>query len=324
VNCPQCEAPLLNLPTCPACGLASEEVRSKTAASTAIPLAQRVDPSSLVTIAACSTRAEAERVSAHLQAGGVTVYDGVLCGWVSPSTEAIPLLIDPEELPRAQAFLSTLPDPATGGEGESADELFDQLFAGAPIPAVPATPAENSREVPAVAEGTAEESAETESTDELFNQLFAAAPIPAVPATPETVPVEPIAEPVAEPVAEAPADEPLDELFTALFAEASRVLTPGSVPEPSRVAVPSLAPSAPAPVLPPPESPRALESKLSGLMDDRDVPGWTINPAHHPDVLAFIREHSDNALFLKRAKALQENRAHYYETMRSRELAQDQ
>jgi hypothetical protein len=72
-------------------------------------------------------------------------------------------------------------------------------------------------------------------------------------------------------------------------------------------------------VVVPVHSVRTLESKLSALMDDHDTPGWTVNPAMHPDVLAFIEEHSHNREFMKRAKALQENRASYYATMRAKE-----
>ena len=70
-----------------------------------------------------------------------------------------------------------------------------------------------------------------------------------------------------------------------------------------------------------PDDLRTLEAKLSALMDDQDVPGWDINPAHHPDVEAFIEEHSNNAMFVKKARALQENRASYYEAMKGREVS---
>lgn len=64
---------------------------------------------------------------------------------------------------------------------------------------------------------------------------------------------------------------------------------------------------------------RSLESKLSCLMDDMDVPGWTVNPAFRSEVEAFIEAHSSNPVFVKKARALQENRAHYFTTMRARE-----
>lgn len=85
------------------------------------------------------------------------------------------------------------------------------------------------------------------------------------------------------------------------------------------------APSVPAPAAPLPAEPpqtshvRGLESKLSCLMDDMDVPGWTVNPAFRSEVEAFIEAHSNNPVFLKKARALQENRGHYYTTMRARE-----
>jgi hypothetical protein len=78
-------------------------------------------------------------------------------------------------------------------------------------------------------------------------------------------------------------------------------------------------PTMPAEVVIPGDSVRTLESKLSALMDEHDTPGWTVNPAMHPDVMAFIEDHSANTAFMKRAKALQENRASYYATMRAKE-----
>ncbi len=62
---------------------------------------------------------------------------------------------------------------------------------------------------------------------------------------------------------------------------------------------------------------RALESHLSCLMDDMDIPGWKVNPAFHPDVNAFIQAHAENEAFLKKAQALQQNRAKYFATMRA-------
>jgi hypothetical protein len=72
---------------------------------------------------------------------------------------------------------------------------------------------------------------------------------------------------------------------------------------------------------PPRDDLRTLESRLSALMDDHDTPGWDVNPAHHPEVEAFIEEHSNNAMFVKKARALQENRASYYEAMKGRETS---
>ena len=66
---------------------------------------------------------------------------------------------------------------------------------------------------------------------------------------------------------------------------------------------------------------RSLEATLSALMDDKDMPGWEVNPAYHPDVEAFIEEHSNNSMFVKKARALQENRASYYEAMKGRETS---
>jgi hypothetical protein len=65
----------------------------------------------------------------------------------------------------------------------------------------------------------------------------------------------------------------------------------------------------------------ALQSQLSTLMDQYDTPGWTVNPAHHPDVNAFIQQHASDGVFLRNALALQANRARYHDTMRRREEA---
>ena len=70
--------------------------------------------------------------------------------------------------------------------------------------------------------------------------------------------------------------------------------------------------------LSPKEYLRALESKVSALMDDHDTPGWKVNPAYHPEVNAFIDSHADQPTFVKSARSLQQNRAKYYATMRAR------
>ena len=64
---------------------------------------------------------------------------------------------------------------------------------------------------------------------------------------------------------------------------------------------------------------RLLEAHLSALIDARDTPDWTINPAYHPDVLAFIQAYSNNSGFMQKAKALQVNRAQYFAKMRAHE-----
>lgn len=88
-------------------------------------------------------------------------------------------------------------------------------------------------------------------------------------------------------------------------------------------------PPAPSPVwepanqteLDPQEYVRALESKLSALMDDHDTPDWKVNPAFHPEVTAFIQSHANNAAFLKKAQSMQQNRAKYFATMRQQAQA---
>ncbi|GIW78528.1 MAG: hypothetical protein KatS3mg105_0335 [Gemmatales bacterium] len=70
--------------------------------------------------------------------------------------------------------------------------------------------------------------------------------------------------------------------------------------------------------LPPGETLRSLESKLSALMDEHDTPGWTVNPAFHPEVNAFIERYAHYAAFVKRARFLQQNRSKYYATMREK------
>jgi len=58
-----------------------------------------------------------------------------------------------------------------------------------------------------------------------------------------------------------------------------------------------------------------LMGQLSALMDSLDGPDWTINPAYHPDVNAFIQKHGGNLHFVTKARALQRNRAPYYGKM---------
>jgi hypothetical protein len=69
--------------------------------------------------------------------------------------------------------------------------------------------------------------------------------------------------------------------------------------------------------LTPEEYVRALESKLSALIDAKDLPGWTVNPAFDPEVAAFIQSHAQNAAFLKKAQAMQQNRASYFAAARA-------
>src|SRR5271165_5726541 len=71
--------------------------------------------------------------------------------------------------------------------------------------------------------------------------------------------------------------------------------------------------------LTPEEYVRALESKLSAIIDDKHVAGWQVNPAFDPEVTAFIQSHAHNAAFLKKAKALQQNRASYFAAARAQE-----
>ncbi len=63
----------------------------------------------------------------------------------------------------------------------------------------------------------------------------------------------------------------------------------------------------------------ALVSKLSALIDAKEVPGWTVNPAFDPEVQAFIQAHAGNSLFLRKAQALQQNRARYFAAARVQE-----
>lgn len=62
---------------------------------------------------------------------------------------------------------------------------------------------------------------------------------------------------------------------------------------------------------------RLLEAHLSALIDARDAPGWTINPAYHPDVMAFIQQYANNSGFVQKARAMQQNRAQFYARMRT-------
>jgi hypothetical protein len=59
-----------------------------------------------------------------------------------------------------------------------------------------------------------------------------------------------------------------------------------------------------------------LMGQLSALMDSLDGPDWTINPAYHPDVNAYILKHAgSHNQFVTKARALQRNRAPYYGKM---------
>lgn len=69
--------------------------------------------------------------------------------------------------------------------------------------------------------------------------------------------------------------------------------------------------------LTPEEYVRALECKLSAIIDAKDVPGWNVNPAFDPEVTTFIQSHAHNAAFLKKAQSLQQNRARYFAAARA-------
>ncbi len=60
---------------------------------------------------------------------------------------------------------------------------------------------------------------------------------------------------------------------------------------------------------------QVLLGQLSALMDSRDEEDWTINPAFHPEVNAYIETHANFPQFITRARALQKNRAPYYGKM---------
>ncbi|MBL8797104.1 MAG: hypothetical protein JNM56_24600 [Planctomycetia bacterium] len=65
---------------------------------------------------------------------------------------------------------------------------------------------------------------------------------------------------------------------------------------------------------------RLLESQVSALIDSKDTPDWKVNPAFHPDVIAFIQKHANNIGFVQKAQALQRNRAKYFATIRQQLL----
>ncbi|MBL8793699.1 MAG: hypothetical protein JNM56_07335 [Planctomycetia bacterium] len=67
--------------------------------------------------------------------------------------------------------------------------------------------------------------------------------------------------------------------------------------------------------LTPQEVIHVLIGQLSALMDSKDSADWTINPAFHPEVNAFIARHASNPQFVNKARALQKNRAPYYAKM---------
>jgi len=69
------------------------------------------------------------------------------------------------------------------------------------------------------------------------------------------------------------------------------------------------------------ETLRFLEAQVSALIDSKDVPDWKVNPSFHPDVMAFIQQHANNAGFVQKAQGLQRNRAKYFATIRAQQLA---
>jgi hypothetical protein len=69
------------------------------------------------------------------------------------------------------------------------------------------------------------------------------------------------------------------------------------------------------------ETLKFLESQISALIDSKDVADWKVNPAFHPDVMAFIQKNANNVGFVQKAQALQRNRAKYFATMRAQALA---
>jgi hypothetical protein len=68
------------------------------------------------------------------------------------------------------------------------------------------------------------------------------------------------------------------------------------------------------------ETLKFLEGQVSSLMDSKDVPGWKVNPAFHPDVIAFIQKNASNIGFVQKAQGLQRNRAKYFATIRAESL----
>ena len=105
---------------------------------------------------------------------------------------------------------------------------------------------------------------------------------------------------------------------------------PEDQPEPAPMASFAEAPAVAAPVLPPPrrfgtashlrkltyqERLQVLLGQLSALMDSKDEDDWTINPAYHPEVNAYIEKHGNFPQFVSHARALQKNRAPYYSKM---------
>jgi hypothetical protein len=108
-------------------------------------------------------------------------------------------------------------------------------------------------------------------------------------------------------------------------AEAARVPEALPVAVPWTEAVPTCVPVAELPQPPrrigtpshlrsltPQERLLCLLGQLSALMDSKDDADWTVNPAYHPEVNAYIENHANNQQFVARARALQRNRAPFY------------
>lgn len=111
-----------------------------------------------------------------------------------------------------------------------------------------------------------------------------------------------------------PAAQPIHGV-TLVTNAAPRPATTPSKPVPAPVAVRRLGTASHLRSLTPQEVLLVLMSQLSALMDSHDGPDWTINPAYHPDVNAYIEKHANNHLFATKARALQRNRAPYYGKM---------
>ncbi len=60
---------------------------------------------------------------------------------------------------------------------------------------------------------------------------------------------------------------------------------------------------------------QVLLGQLSALMDSKDEEDWTINPAYHAEVNAYIEKHVNFSQFVAKARSLQQNRAPYYGKM---------
>ena len=124
-------------------------------------------------------------------------------------------------------------------------------------------------------------------------------------------PAVPVAIPVAQLVDDIPVAQLVDDRSLAAFVRSPPASKTVGEPAHARL-VRRLGSLSHLRALTPQEMLLFLLGQFSALMDSKDTPDWTINPAYHPEVNAFIEKHKNNRTFVAKARALQKNRAPFY------------